>query len=136
MYLRNKEDYISPRYRLESFRKSSIPYTVKQWNLVIEEVREAISINSFRINLETKVKIYHRFLLLASDIPISDTIYNNMVMALQVAQTMRILHTLDIQLSSRDHLCFYNLYTGIFVFVNSARMSIIMFQGFTSCTFC
>ena len=33
-----------------------------------EEVREAISINSFRKNLETKVKVHLHFFLLASDI--------------------------------------------------------------------
>lgn len=52
----NKEDYIVPRCRLQLFRNSFIPDAVKQWNLLKEEVREAISINSFRKNLETKVK--------------------------------------------------------------------------------
>ena len=53
---RNKEDYIIPRCRLQLFRNSFIPDAVKQWNLLKVEVREVISISSFRKNLETKVK--------------------------------------------------------------------------------
>ena len=50
----NKEDYIIPRCRLQLFRKAFIPDAVKQWNLLKEEVREAISINSFRKKLGNK----------------------------------------------------------------------------------
>ena len=53
---RNKEDFIIPRCRLQLFSNSFIPDAVKQWNLLKVEVREAISINSFRENFETKVK--------------------------------------------------------------------------------
>ena len=50
---RNEEDDIIPWCRLELFRTSFIPDAVKQWKLLKVEKREAISINSFRKNLET-----------------------------------------------------------------------------------
>ena len=68
---RNKEDYIIPRWRLQLFRNSFIPDAIKQWNLLKEEVREVISINSFRKNLQTKLKFQLHIFLLASDILIS-----------------------------------------------------------------
>ena len=67
---RNKEDYIIPRCRLQLFGNSFIPDAVKQWNLLKVEVREAISINSFRKNLELKVESSPSFFLLSSDIQI------------------------------------------------------------------
>ena len=58
---RNKEDYIIPGCRLQLFRNSFILDAVKQWNLLQVEVREAISINPFRKNLEKKLKVHPHF---------------------------------------------------------------------------
>ena len=45
---RNKHNYFIPSCRLESFKKYLVPGSIRLWNLLKAESREAISINSFR----------------------------------------------------------------------------------------
>ncbi|XP_055995247.1 uncharacterized protein LOC125672352 isoform X1 [Ostrea edulis] len=54
---RNNDKFYIPKCRLELFKKSFVPDSVKQWNLLNVETREAISINSFRKNIITDITI-------------------------------------------------------------------------------
>ena len=53
---RNKHNYFIPRCRLELFKKSFVPDSIRLWNLLKAEAREAISINSFRKNISVEIE--------------------------------------------------------------------------------
>ena len=48
---RNKHQMYIPRSRLELFKKSFVPDSIKLWNSLALDIREAISINAFRKNI-------------------------------------------------------------------------------------
>ena len=50
-YNKNKHNYFIPRCRLELFKRSVVPDSIKLWNLLKAEARESISIISFRKNI-------------------------------------------------------------------------------------
>ena len=52
---RNKNKYFIPRCRLELFKKSFVPDSIRLWNLLKEEAREAISIKSFLKNISVEI---------------------------------------------------------------------------------
>ena len=54
---RNKNQIYIPRSRLELFKKSFVPDSIKLWNLLDLETREAISMNAFRKNILPQITI-------------------------------------------------------------------------------
>ena len=54
---RNKNQIYIPRSRLELFKKSFVPDSIKLWNLLGLETREAISMNAFRKNILPQITI-------------------------------------------------------------------------------